>query len=85
MSDYRIVNGKKVRVCRYGCGREDLVWSETAGIFGEADGTLHTKERCQQIKESNKPKQKQEFTLEVVQRKLESIGIIINVERLMTQ
>ncbi|MDW0170642.1 MAG: hypothetical protein QOK57_02355, partial [Nitrososphaeraceae archaeon] len=60
-------------------------WSETASIFGEADGTLHTKERCQQIKESNKPKQKQEFTLEVVQRKLESIGIIINVERLLTQ
>ena len=50
MSDYKIVNGKKVRVCRYGCGREDLVWSETASIFGEADGTLHTKERCQEAK-----------------------------------
>ena len=32
MSDYKIVNGKKVRACKYGCDSE-LVWSEKAGIL----------------------------------------------------
>lgn len=33
----------------------------------------------------SKKKDKKEITLEMVQRKLESIGIIINVERLMNE
>lgn len=45
----------------------------------EEDGTLHTKERCQQVKS----KQAKEITLEQVLRKLETHGIIINIERLM--
>lgn len=45
----------------------------------EEDSTLHTKERCQQVKS----KQAKEITLEQVLRKLETHGIIINIERLM--
>lgn len=45
----------------------------------EEDGTLHTKKRCQQVKS----KQAKEITLEQVLRKLETHGIIINIERLM--
>ena len=75
-----MVNGKKVRVCKYGCDTE-LVWSDEISVFIETKGGLaHTQERCKQVKES---KPKQEITLEQVLRKLESIGIIINVERLM--
>ncbi len=82
MSDYKIVNGKKIRICKYGCESE-LVWSDEISGFIETQGRLsHTKDRCQQVKES---KPKSEITLEAVLRKLETYGIIINVERLMAQ
>jgi len=82
MSDYKIVNGKKVRVCKYGCDSE-LVWSDEISSFIETKGGLtHTQDRCKQVKES---KPKQELSLESVLSKLETHGIIINVERLMAQ
>ena len=82
MSDYKIVNGKKVRVCKYGCDTE-LAWNDNISGFIEQDGGVpHTKERCKKVKES---KSKQENTLQSVLRKLETHGIIINVERLMAQ
>jgi hypothetical protein len=82
MSDYRIVNGKKVRVCKYGCDTE-LVWRDDISGFIETKGGLpHTQDRCKQVKES-KPKQK--FTLEAVLSKLETHGIIINIEKLMKE
>ena len=83
MSDYELVNGKKVRVCKYGCDTE-LVWSDDISGFIETKGGLpHTQDKCKQVKETKQTKQ--EITLEMVQRKLEPIGIIINVERLMKQ
>ena len=50
-------------------------------------GLPHTQERCKSLKEKqDKEKQtKREITLETGQRKLESIGIIINVESLMKE
>jgi hypothetical protein len=44
------------------------------------DGSLHDCKNNGQQKEK-----KQEYTLEMVQKKLESLGIIINIERLMKQ
>jgi hypothetical protein len=83
MSDYKIVNGKKVRVCKYGCDTE-LVWSDDISGFIETKGGVHhTPERCKEVKESKQPKQ--QVTLEAVQKKLESLGIIVNIERLMAQ
>jgi hypothetical protein len=83
MSDYKIVNGKRVRVCKYGCDTE-LVWSDEISGFIEQRGSVpHTKDRCKQVKESMKPKQ--EINLQSVLSKLETHGIIINVERLMAQ
>ena len=82
MSDYKIVNGKKIRICKYECGSE-LVWSDEISGFIETKGGLaHTQDRCKQVKES---KPKTEFTLESVLRKLETHGIILNVQRLMAQ
>ena len=58
MSDYKIVNGKKVRVCKYGCETE-LLWSDDISGFIEEDGGVaHTKERCKQVKESKNGKQR---------------------------
>jgi hypothetical protein len=66
MSDYKLVNGKKVRVCKYGCDTE-LVWSDDISGFIETKGGLvHTQDRCKQVKS----KQKQEITLEAVLRKV---------------
>ena len=82
MSDYKIVNGRKIRICKYGCETE-LVWSDEISGFIETNGGLtHTQDRCKQVKES---KRKSEITLEQVLRKLETHGIIVNVERLMAQ
>lgn len=51
MSDYKLVNGKKVRVCKYGCDTE-LVWSDEISGFIETKGGLaHTQDRCKQVKE----------------------------------
>lgn len=56
MSDYKIVNGKKIRICKYNCNTE-LVWSDDISGFVETNGGVpHTKERCEQVK-SKKPKQ----------------------------
>ena len=85
MSDYKEVNGKKFRICKYTCGKQ-LTWNEKANSFVEEDGTLHNKDRCQQVKESKQGKapstQQEEFTLEVVLKKLQSIGISVNLEEL---
>jgi hypothetical protein len=81
MSDYKIVNGKKARVCKYSCGTM-LVWSDDISKFiEETGGVIHTQERCKSIKESKKSKQ--QFTLEAVLKKLESIGVKIDLDKLM--
>ena len=50
MSDYKIVNGKKVRVCKYGCDTE-LAWSDEISGFIETKGGLaHNQERCKEVK-----------------------------------
>jgi len=41
--------------------------------------------KAHDCKKNNGKEEKQEITLEMVQKKLESLGIIINIERLMKQ
>ena len=86
MSDYKIVNGKKIRICKYECETE-LVWSDDISGFIETKGGLtHTQDRCKQVKESKQTKYNSVVpSLEAVLRKLETHGIIINVDRLMAQ
>ena len=90
MSDYKEVNGKKYRICKYTCGMQ-LTWNEKANSFVEEDGTLHNKDRCQQVKDSKQqPKQtpatsnnnNSDISLEVVLKKLASIGITLDLEKL---
>ena len=85
MSDYKVVNGKKVRVCKYQCNTE-LVWSDDISGFVETNGGVaHTKDRCEQIKESNKPQPKQEpkdreAKIAAIVKMIQSI--IVNLEEL---
>ncbi len=68
------------RTCKYGCGIQ-LGEIDKKNKYLETDGnTLHTRERCESLKN-----QVREITLQEVIKKLESIGIIINVERLLKQ
>ena len=77
MSDFPTKENPKL--CKNGCGSKIYLSNETGKYLPyNLDNTLHD---CRPTKENGK----QEFTLEAVLKKLESIGIIINVERLMFQ
>ena len=53
MSDYKIVNGKKVSACKYGCNTM-VAWDDAKKFFVEVDNneTRHTQERCKSMKEN---------------------------------
>jgi hypothetical protein len=68
--------------CMY-CHKQITMSKETGKWLPyEKDGSSHD---CRKINGNGNGNGKQEITLEMVTRKLESIGIIINVERLMKQ
>ena len=70
------------RTCKYGCGIQLGGFDKKENKYLETDGkTLHTRERYESLKKN----QVKEITLQEVIKKLESIGIIINVERLLKQ
>ena len=72
-----------VRICKYGCNSQLGEFETKENKYLETDGkTLHTRERCESLKKNQTHK---EITLQEVIKKLESIGIIINVERLLKQ
>lgn len=74
--------GRIARLCKYGC--DIIVWrDDSKSVFIEENGgAIHTQEKCKTIKES---KPRQEITLTAVHSKLESLSIIVNLERLMAQ
>jgi hypothetical protein len=71
------------QLCRNGCGKKIYLDNFTGKYlpYNVEDDSQHD---CRKNGNGN-GKQKQEFTLEAVQKKLESIGIIINIERLMNE
>ena len=82
MSDYKIVNGKKVRVCKYGCDTE-LVWSdEISGFIETKGGVHHTPETCKEVKEQKKIPN---FTVGSLLQKLYELGMTIDLEKLNKQ
>jgi hypothetical protein len=82
MSDYKIVNGKKVRVCKYNCGTE-LVWSDEISGFIEQNGSVpHTKNRCQQVKSKQVPNDHNDLSVEVLLKRLGQLGISLDLSKL---
>jgi hypothetical protein len=75
-----------VRLCKYGCSTKLGEFHTKENKFRELDGTLHTKVRCQSLKEkqnhSNGTGNGNDLSLEVVLKKLESIGITLDLEKL---
>jgi len=50
----RILMTTVVRVCKYGCGKELGNFNKAENKYLELDGTIHTRQRCESLKE---PKQ----------------------------
>jgi len=73
------------RICKYGCKAELGDFDAKLNKYKETDSekTLHTKERCEYLKD--KPKQdsnSHDISVDVLIKKLSSIGIEINLEKL---
>lgn len=110
MSDYKTVNGKKVRACKYSCGQM-LAWDNTKNYFiePEHENQQHTPDRCKAFKEIKQDPKKEkavetlkeivnvtnhnnndnqnhkEITLDMVLKKLESIGIKVDLHELFKE
>jgi hypothetical protein len=71
-----------VRVCKYGCSTELGRFDEKLGKYLEMDGTPHSKERCQSIKSNLQVPNghNSDLSLEVVLKKLKTIGITLDLE-----
>jgi hypothetical protein len=62
-----------------------IQWDKKESKFKEQDGTLHNKERCESLKQKlngNGHNGTQDISLEILLKKLSSIGIDINLEKL---
>jgi coenzyme F420-reducing hydrogenase delta subunit len=93
MSDYKQVNGVKVRSCKYNCGTK-VAWNESKKYFEEVDhdNVHHTRERCTAFQEADKQKlnhtidkiekenQRTTLTVDEIVRRLRSIGINIDFD-----
>jgi len=82
---YEYENGKKVRICKFGCNTKLGEFDTKENKYLETDGTLHTKERCESLKQNRNGNGKQEFTLEAVLKKLECIGITVDLKKLLKE
>ena len=69
-----------VRICKYGCNTQLGEFTTKENKYLETEGTVHTKERCESLKKGHD--NGYEFSLELVLKKLEKIGITINMEKL---
>lgn len=72
-------------MCRYECGTELGDFDEQENKYREVSGTLHTRERCQSLKNPGTKKvetnnnQKQPLTLEQLDARLRKVEAMFNV------
>jgi len=69
--------------CKYGCGIELGQFSTTENKFLEVDQkTLHTRERCESLKQKSVPNNGRDLSVEVLLKRLERLGISIDLGKL---
>ena len=75
-----------IRICKYGSNTQLDKFDVKQNKFLETDGTLHTKERCQELKQHQNSVPNNgngnDISVQVLLKKLSSIGIEINLEKL---
>ena len=70
-------NGKKGRICKYGCNTQLGEFDTKQNKYLEVDGTLHTRERCESLKQN-----RNDISVDVLLKKLESVGITVDLNKL---
>lgn len=74
-----------IRICKYGCNTQLDKFDVKQNKFLEIDGTLHTRERGQELKNQNSAPNNgndNDISVQALLKKLSSIGIEINLEKL---
>lgn len=68
-----------VRICKFGCRTELGEFDTKQNKYLEIDGTLHTRERCESLKQDTKG---HDVSVEVLLKKLETVGVKIDLQKL---
>ena len=71
-----------IRICKYGCNIQLGQFDTKQNKYLESDGTLHTRERCESLKQKQGPNGHNDISVEVLLRKLESVGVKVDLDRL---
>jgi hypothetical protein len=76
----------EVTICKYGCNTQLPSFDTSANKYKENDGTMHTRERCQELKQklSSVPNggNENDISVDLLLKKLESIGVRIDLNKL---
>ena len=71
------------KVCKYGCGVELGQFSTKENKFLETDNkTLHTRDRCESLKQKSVPNNGNDLSVEVLIKRLGQLGISIHLQKL---
>ena len=78
------------RMCKYGCGIQLGEFDTKQTNYLEIDGTVHTRERCESLKQkkvvddwANRSNGNgNDISVQVLLKKLESVGITIDLNKL---
>ena len=68
-----------VRICKFGCNTQLGEFDVKQNKYLETDGTVHTRERCESLKQGPKG---HDISVEVLLKKLASIGITVDLNKL---
>ena len=75
-----------IRICKYGCKAQLDKFDVKQNKFLETDGTLHTRERCESLKQKQGPNgngsNHNDLSVEVLLKRLESVGVTVNLKQL---
>lgn len=68
-----------VRICKYGCNTQLGQFDTKQNKYLETDGTIHTRERCESLKQGPEG---HDISVEVLLKRLEQVGIKIDLTKL---
>ena len=66
-----------VRICKFGCNTQLGEFDTKQNKYLEIDGTVHTRERCEAKKQGPN-----DLSVEVLLKRLQSLGITIDLNKL---
>ena len=71
------------RTCKYGCNTTLGDFDTKENKYKELDGkTLHTRERCESLKQKSVPNNGNDISVEVLLKRLEQLGVSIDLTKL---